>query len=66
MVVVTARDFKKAKDHQLNTIIFGEIKDALLEKVDEIGFLKKCIFSGVRVEIRVIDVEAEVEIGKSI
>ena len=36
----------------------------LLEKVDEIILLKVYLLSGVRVEIRVIDVEAEVEIGK--
>ena len=66
VVVIGTEILKKAKDHQLNTIIFGEIKDAFVrKKVDEIGFVKEVyLLSGVRVEIRVIDVEAEVEIGK--
>lgn len=57
---------KKAQDHQLNTIVYGEIKDAFVrKKIDSMGLAKEVfLLAGVKIEIRIIDVEAEIEIGK--
>ena len=57
---------KKAQNHQLNTIVYGEIKDAFVrKKIDNMGLAKEVfLLAGVKLEIRIIDVEAEIEIGK--
>ncbi len=57
---------EKGLEHQLNTIVYGEIKDAFVrKKIDDMGLAKEVfLLAGVKIEIRVIDVEAEIEIGK--
>ena len=57
---------EKGRQNQLNTIVYGEIKDAFVrKKIDDMGLAKEVfLLAGVKVEIRVIDVEAEIEIGK--
>jgi hypothetical protein len=56
----------KGSENQLNTIVYGEIKDAFVrKKIDDMGLAKEVfLLAGVKVEIRVIDVESEIEIGK--
>ena len=57
---------EKGRQNQLNTIVYGEIKDAFVrKKIDDMGLAKEVfLLAGVKIEVRVIDVEAEIEIGK--